>query len=57
MAKFSKDIIKPWTYGDLCKLKKLAGKKTPAHLMAQKLDKTVPQIRAKASRLRCSLFN
>lgn len=39
MAKFTKNIRKPWTYGDLCKLKKLAWKKTPTHLIAQKLGK------------------
>ena len=57
MVKFSKDTIKPWTYGELYKLRKLALKKTPTHFIARKLGKTVSQVRAKASRRRCPLFN
>ncbi len=57
MAKFTKNIRKPWAYGNLCKLKKLAWKKTPTHLIAQKMERTVLQIRTKAFVLGCSLFN
>jgi len=57
MAKFKKNIRKPWAYGNLCKLKKLAWKKTPTHIIAQKLERTVLQIRAKAFGIDCCLFN
>ena len=49
--------VKPWTHGDLCKLKKMAWKKTPTHLIAQKMEEPYCQIRAKAFGQGCCLFN